>query len=174
MATQNRVIPLDHRARRQEPADLAGLFTIKDVSQASGLPGPVIMQLVPRTWVEPVGWLYTLDQIGAAVTIAEDLHRPSGTDQPVAQRAPIEMLSCERCAVLTTVADAGVRGWLNVVQPDCRGPAAWDGKDYCAQCVTQCPSCRTDDGDRLCETCFGTGRVPRPPLSTNFVQSRPL
>ena len=83
MAAQKTLIPLD-TARCHHPADLTGLFTIKEVSQACGLPGPVIMQLVPRTWVEPLGWLYTQDQISAAIAICEDLHRPSGTNQPEA------------------------------------------------------------------------------------------
>lgn len=173
MAAQNTVIALD-RTRRYHSEHLSGLFTIKEVSQACGLPGPVIMQLVPRTWVEPVGWLYTLDQIREAITISEDLHPPSETNQTEAQRDPIEMLSCARCCVLTAVADARVRGWLNVVEPDSSGPAAWDGKDYCAQCVTRCPSCRADDSNGLCETCFGARKIPRPPLATNFAQSTPL
>jgi hypothetical protein len=172
MAAQNTLIPLD-TARRHRTTHVTGLFTIKEVSQACGLPGPVIMQLVPRTWVEPVGWLYTFDQISAAITISEDLRRPSGTNQLKAQREPIQMLECQRCAALTTVDDAAARGWLNVVDPNSSGPAAWDGKDYCSHCATRCPSCRTDD-DRLCGSCLGTRRVPRPPLSTNFVQSTPL
>ncbi|OBJ10843.1 hypothetical protein [Mycobacterium sp. 1465703.0] len=142
------------------------------MSQACGLPGPVIMQLVPRTWVEPVGWLYTVDQINAAIAISEDLRRPSNTD-PEAAREPIQTLSCQRCAALTPVADADVRGWLNVVDPDSRMLADLDGKDYCGECVMACPSCSTADSDPLCETCLGTRRVPRPPLSTNFVQSPP-
>lgn len=164
MATQSTLV-LPDRTRRHEAADLAGLFTIKEVSQASGLPGPVIMQLVPRTWVEPVGWLYTRDQISLAVSISEDLRRPAHVDRPEPPRQPAHTLSCRRCAALTAVGDAAVRGWLNVIKPDSGGPAAWDGEDYCAQCVMPCPNCRNDDQDRLCETCYGTRRVPRPPLA---------
>lgn len=169
MAAQNALIPLD-RGRHRRPADLTDLFTIKEVSKACGLPWPVIMQLVPRTWVEPVGWLYTDDQINAAIAISEDLQRPSETNAE-ALREPIHTLSCQRCAALTTVSDATARGWLNVIDPDSSVLADLDGKDYCAQCVMACPSCRTHDSDRPCETCLGTRRVPRPPLSTNFVQS---
>lgn len=169
MAAQNTLIPFD-RARRHRPLDLSGLFTIKEVSQACGLPGPVIMQLVPRTWVEPVGWLYTGDQISAAIAISQDSQRPPQIN-PEAPREPIHTLSCQRCAALTPVADADARGWLNVVDPDSRVLADLDGKDYCAECVMACPSCSTTDADPMCETCLGTRRVPRPPLSRNFVQS---
>lgn len=153
MAAQDALIPLDG-GRHRRPADLAGFFTIKEVSQACGLPGPVIMQLVPRTWVEPVGWLYTGDQITAAIAISEDLPRPSKTN-PSAAREPIHTLSCQRCAALTPAADADARGWLNVVDPDSRVLADLDGKDYCAECVTVCPSCNTANSDRLCQTCLG-------------------
>ena len=43
------------RARREEASRTAPLYTIKDVGDACGLPGPVIMQLVPRTWTDE-GW----------------------------------------------------------------------------------------------------------------------
>lgn len=171
MAAQNTLIPLN-RARRHHQPGFAGLFTIKEVSQACGLPGPVIMQLVPRTWVEPFGWLYTGDQLNAAIAISEGLQRASNTN-PKASREPIHTLSCQRCAALTTVADAEARGWLNVVDPDSRVLSDLDGKNYCAECVKACPSCSTSDSDPLCETCLGTRRVPRPPLSTNLVQSPP-
>lgn len=74
---QDTVISLDAVRQRHGAAGSSGLFTIKEVSQACGLPGPVIMQLVPRTWVEPVGWLYTGDQIRRAVTIATELRHPA-------------------------------------------------------------------------------------------------
>jgi hypothetical protein len=50
-------------------------FTIKDVVDACGLPGPVIAQLVPRTWVDGVGWMYTAEQVAASVGLAENLRR---------------------------------------------------------------------------------------------------
>ena len=56
-------------------ASRAASYTIKDVSAACGLPGPVIAQLVPRTWVDEVGWMYTGEQVRASVTVAENLRR---------------------------------------------------------------------------------------------------
>jgi hypothetical protein len=50
-------------------------YTIKDVSAACGLPGPVIAQLVDRTWVDGVGWMYTGEQMAQSVTVAENLRR---------------------------------------------------------------------------------------------------
>lgn len=151
-------------ATRRELAHPTGLFTVAEVSQACGLPVPVVMQLVPRTWVERVGWLYTRDQIGAAIAISEELGRPSPRSAS-SPREPIEMLCCTRCAALTPAGDARARNWFNLVDPNSVGPAAWDGKDYCAQCVTRCPNCPPAGSDRLCRSCFGTRRVARPPLS---------
>jgi len=48
-------------------------FTIKDVGDACGLPGPVIAQLVPRTWVDGAGWMYTGEQVAEAVRVAANL-----------------------------------------------------------------------------------------------------
>lgn len=170
MAAQNTANSPDP-ARRE--ADFKGLFSIKEVSQACGLPDPVIMQLVPRTWVEPFGWLYTEDQISRAIAISQDLPGSPRINQRQAQRDAIYTLSCQRCAALSTVADAAARGWLNVIDPDSTGLADLDGKDYCAQCVRPCPSCSTDDRDRQCLRCFGARRVPKPPLATHFVQLGP-
>jgi hypothetical protein len=50
------------------------MHAINEVSDACGLPGPVIMQLVPRTWTD-AGWMYTAEQLEAAVGIAADLRR---------------------------------------------------------------------------------------------------
>ncbi|PJE00955.1 MAG: hypothetical protein CK429_35885 [Mycobacterium sp.] len=47
-------------------------LTVKDVAEASGLPQPVIAQLVPRTWTR-FGWMYTAAQLQEAVVIAERL-----------------------------------------------------------------------------------------------------
>jgi hypothetical protein len=60
------------RARRDGAADPVRLYTIKDVGDVCGLPGPVIMQLVPRTWTD-AGWMYTAAQLEAAVAIADEL-----------------------------------------------------------------------------------------------------
>jgi hypothetical protein len=56
----------------------ARLYTITDVGDACGLPGPVIMQLVPRTWTDE-GWMYTRAQRDTAVSIAADVRRPRST-----------------------------------------------------------------------------------------------
>lgn len=58
----------------------AKLFTIKEVGEACGLPGPVIMQLCERTWIDGAGWMYTAEQLHAAVEIAEDLRRGRAAD----------------------------------------------------------------------------------------------
>jgi hypothetical protein len=50
------------------------LFTIAQVSRASGLPAGAIMQLVPRTWTA-AGWMYTGAQLAAATDIAAGLRR---------------------------------------------------------------------------------------------------
>ncbi|WP_236737238.1 hypothetical protein [Mycolicibacterium llatzerense] len=52
-------------------ADAGRLHTIAEVGAACGLPGPVIMQLVPRTWTT-IGWMYTDLQLREAVTIAAE------------------------------------------------------------------------------------------------------
>ena len=54
------------------------MCTVADVGDACGLPGPVIMQVVPRTWTS-AGWMYTGEQLRAAVVIAEDLRRERAT-----------------------------------------------------------------------------------------------
>jgi len=50
------------------------LHTIKEVGEACGLPGPVVMQLVPRTWTQ-AGWMYTGEQLAESVRIAAHLRR---------------------------------------------------------------------------------------------------
>jgi hypothetical protein len=57
------------------------LYTIKEVGDACGLPGPVIMQLTPRTWIDGAGWMYTAEQLRAAVVIADDLRRERAAAQ---------------------------------------------------------------------------------------------
>ena len=57
----------------------AAVFTIKDVADACGLPQPVVAQLVPRTWTQD-GWMYTGEQVEAAVSIAEEFRRSVGGD----------------------------------------------------------------------------------------------
>lgn len=55
------------------------LYTIADVSKASGLPGPAIMQLVSRTWTAQ-GYMYTTEQLQAAVSVATELRRQRNAD----------------------------------------------------------------------------------------------
>lgn len=50
------------------------LFTIKQVSDASGLPQPVIAQVVPRTWTD-AGWMYSTDQMLRAAQISTAVRR---------------------------------------------------------------------------------------------------
>ncbi|KMO82597.1 hypothetical protein MCHLDSM_01220 [Mycolicibacterium chlorophenolicum] len=52
------------------------MFTVKDVADACGLPQPVVAQLVPRTWTAE-GWMYTGEQVEAAVSIAEEFRARS-------------------------------------------------------------------------------------------------
>ncbi len=57
-----------------------GLFTIKDVADASHLPQPVIAQLVPRTNTA-AGFMYTAEQLQYAIDIAVEIRaRASGAD----------------------------------------------------------------------------------------------
>ena len=56
-------------ARRDDEATL----TVKDVADASGLPQPVIAQLVPRQWVDGAGWMYTRQGLDRAVEIGGEL-----------------------------------------------------------------------------------------------------
>ena len=48
------------------------IFTVKDVATASGLPQPVIAQLVARTWTVD-GWMYTAAQLQSAVEVAHQM-----------------------------------------------------------------------------------------------------
>ncbi|WP_156526224.1 hypothetical protein [Mycobacterium adipatum] len=48
------------------------VFTIADVARECGLPQPVIVQLVPRTWTAQ-GWMYSASQIRAACAIAAEV-----------------------------------------------------------------------------------------------------
>jgi hypothetical protein len=64
----------NRRAGEAQEAETPQLHTIKDVVEACGLPGPVIMQLCPRTWTAE-GWMYTAEQLDAAVVIAAEHRR---------------------------------------------------------------------------------------------------
>lgn len=49
------------------------LFTINDIALASGLPQPVAAQLVPRIWIDDVGWMYTSEHLQAAIEIGQNI-----------------------------------------------------------------------------------------------------
>jgi hypothetical protein len=72
MPGANTLTPLDKARGNRAKSGSAQLFTIKQVGDACGLPHPVIARRVPRTWTG-VGWLYTAEQLLAAIAIAEDL-----------------------------------------------------------------------------------------------------
>lgn len=80
-------IDLWRNRRRVRRLKAGGLFTIKQVADACGLPQPVVAQLVPRTWTD-AGWMYTAEQLAYAVQIAPDVRAsryavpPSERDEP--------------------------------------------------------------------------------------------
>lgn len=63
------VVPM-HR-RRRDP-NTAAVLTVKDLADASGLPQPVIAQLVPHTDTAE-GRLYTDGQLRYAVELAQQI-----------------------------------------------------------------------------------------------------
>ena len=67
-------LPIDSRRNRRRVRQLqeAGLFTIKEIGDACGMPQPVVAQLVPRTWTD-AGWMYTADALAYAAQIAPDV-----------------------------------------------------------------------------------------------------
>lgn len=77
-------IDLWRNRRRVRRLKAGGLFTIKQVADACGLPQPVVAQLVPRTWTE-AGWMYTAEQMAYAVQIAPDV-REGRSAMPASER----------------------------------------------------------------------------------------
>lgn len=61
----NEVIPFRGAAHSPEHVEF---FSVKEVAQASGLPQPVVAQLVPRTWTDE-GWMFTAEQLQRAIEI---------------------------------------------------------------------------------------------------------
>lgn len=59
------------------PEDAEAKFSVKDVADASGLPQPVIAQLVSRTWTV-AGWMYTAAQMQEAIGHANALRMERG------------------------------------------------------------------------------------------------
>jgi hypothetical protein len=97
------------------------VHTIKDVGDACGLPGPVIAQLVPRTWVDGVGWMFTAEQLRESVTLAGNLRQILAWS-----RTGVHVQYAHCGTALDDDALAALR-WLLVADP---APAAW------------CPPCR--------------------------------
>jgi hypothetical protein len=59
--------------RRVRRLKAGGLFTIKEVGDACGMPQPVVAQLVPRTETD-AGWMSTGEQLAYAMEIAVGFH----------------------------------------------------------------------------------------------------
>jgi hypothetical protein len=148
-------------ARRTEPQIPPGMFSIAQVSRASGLPQPVIMQWVSRTWVDGVGWVFTVDQFREAVDRAAQWRASRTASQSSPQEDPPEVVVCDGCGGVAVVDAADPQLWLQVVQLHCSVHAHPEGRDYCPDCVVVCPFCAPDT-DELCQECFGAGRVPHP------------
>lgn len=166
MTAENTVIPVDFtRRRRDATGDTRQLFTIKEVGDRCGLPGPVIMQLVPRTWT-PRGWMYTAEQVDAAIAAAHRLRREREARRAAApltgdQYVETLILTCEGCRREQSIDDPAYAHWLHVDEIDSSAAPPGPGADYCPHCVIPCPDC-TGRPDDLCETCWTTGRVPGP------------
>lgn len=142
--------------RNPRTPNLTGLFTIQQVGQACGLPGPVIMQLVPRTWTA-IGWMYTASQLHDAAVIAANMRRPEG---PHITREDLgDLIACDGCGVIAPFREDKRAAWLHRVAPDA-GAGTGEGTDYCPQCATTCPQCAGTAAE-LCNTCYRTGRVPK-------------
>lgn len=114
------------------------LYTIKDVGDACGLPGPVIMQLVPRTWTDE-GWMYTGDQLDASVFIAADLRRDFATATsdapPAAVAARVDWLVCDRCGAGASADTEAASPWVTGVESSGRVDAnVTIGPDFCPRC----------------------------------------
>jgi hypothetical protein len=150
------------RRRRTEPAVPPGMFTIKQVGDACGLPGPVIMQWVPRTWVDDAGWMFTAEQLREAVTIAARWQQSRAANESLRQQDDsTDVIVCDGCGGVAIVDDAAWPLWLHLEQPDSSVHSDPVGRDYCPDCVMPCPSCTIRTAG-VCGECFGAGRVPKP------------
>jgi hypothetical protein len=161
MPAENTVISMDFaRRRRDADREASRLFSIKEVGDRCGLPGPVIMQLVPRTWTDQ-GWMYTGEQLSASIGVAEDLRRRREAVSPVALHDPIDALICDGCGEVVSAGRSSRAGWLNVVEPDSSVGGDPLGRDYCPQCLVSCPVCGGIDSSGLCSVCWGAGLVAK-------------
>jgi hypothetical protein len=161
MAAETTVISMDFARRRKgEAHEASRLFSIKEVGDHCGLPGPVIMQLVPRTWTAQ-GWMYTGEQLRASIGVAEDLRRRREAVSPIALHDPTDALICDGCGEVVSAAGSSRAGWLNVVEPD--GSVGGDplGRDYCPRCLVSCPVCGGSDTGGPCRVCGGAGLVAK-------------
>ena len=149
------------RTRRTEPQIPPGMFSIAQVSQASTLPQPVIMQWVSRTWVDGVGWVFTAEQLREAVEAAAQWRAWRAASESSTREDSAEVVVCDGCGGVAVVDPAVWRLWLHLVQPGCSVHAGPARRDYCPDCVAPCPSC-TPVTDELCQECFGEGRVAHP------------
>jgi hypothetical protein len=161
MAAENVVISMGPaRRRRQAARNPEQLHTIAVVSRLCGLPGPVVMQLVERTWTDR-GWMYTDQQLHSSLEIAAELRRRNASRPPAILHDPIDTVMCDNCGTVVTVDGAPAAGWLAAAEPDASPGGDPLGRDYCPQCVAPCPVCTGQPGTRSCQVCRGAGAVPR-------------
>ncbi|MFL0242734.1 hypothetical protein [Mycobacterium sp. SMC-17] len=148
----------------------ASLFTIQQVGHACGLPGPVIMQLVPRTWVDGAGWMYTADQLRDAVVIAANMRRQRTGEPPLSRSDLGELIACDGCDRIAPFFGEARSGWLHVDDPDSSVQADGEGRDYCPSCHIECPACAAGVATGDCEQCCGLGRCPVAPKVQGIVR----
>lgn len=159
MTAETSVVPIGlARQRRDQARERSRLYTIADVIAHCGLPGPVVMQLVERTWTDR-GWMFTTEQLQSSAAVAAELRRRNASRPPVVVQVDTETLMCDGCGEVVTADDGPRAGWLNTADPD-SGPGGDPlGRDYCPHCLVACPSCAPDHPDPRCEICSGAGKV---------------
>jgi len=107
------------RGARPSSSIRAG-HTVHDqqVGDTCGLPHPVIAQLGPRTWTA-AGWLYTAEQLRAAVAVGDNLRRARATNELFPHHDRMDVLVCGGCGAVATVHGTSWPRWLNVVELWC-------------------------------------------------------
>jgi hypothetical protein len=136
------------------------MFSIAEVSEASRLPQPVIMQWVSRTWVDGVGWVFTAAQLAEAVERGAQWRSARAASESSTQQGSAEVVVCDGCGAAAVVDAMEWRLWLRVAPPDRAVRADSAPRDYCPDCVAPCPLCAPKT-DELCQQCFGARRVSR-------------